>query len=340
MKKGLLIGAGQVALEGHLPAYIQDSFLSREVQIVAAVDHCEENLRACESMLPGIHVYREISQAFINEDVDFVDICTPPHVRLSVIQEAAARGWHILCEKPIATNLHSGLEIQRVLARRRIMFMPCHQYPFSPLWRTVLQQVKDGLIGEVRLAAIEAYRERADPGSRHWRKGWRQRRDIAGGGILLDIGTHYLHLVHLLFGLPISVTARLASLSGQEHDVEDTAVVILDYPAGPVELHLSWAAVKRETRLRIDGTAGSILFDGTTLRVDCGVRQQHWTLSDAMSKSCYFTWYAQLFRRFFDAIGHRLSKQPLVDAITTLRYIEAAYASARQNDTVTLSRRK
>jgi len=214
MIRGILVGAGQVALTGHIPAYVQDSFLSREVKIVAVVDECVENLHACESRLPGIRGYRNVEDAFANEDAHFVDICTPPHVRLDVIRQAVSRGWHTLCEKPLAIDLRAALEIRELLDHQHIVFLPCHQYPFSPLWRTVLEQLQEGAIGDVRLASMEAYREHADPGSCHWRAGWRQRREIAGGGILMDIGTHYFHMAHLMFGTPTAVTARTARLGG------------------------------------------------------------------------------------------------------------------------------
>lgn len=338
MIRGMLVGTGQIALAGHIPAYIQDRFLSYEVQIIAAVDVCTENLRACAALLPGIRVYQTIEEAFSNENVDFIDICAPPYVQTAVIREAASRGLHILCEKPIATCLREGLEIQRFLAQHLTVFMPCYQYPFSPLWQAVLKQVQEGKIGEARFVLVEDYRERADPGSPHWRPGWRQRREIAGGGVLLDIGTHYFHLMHLLFGPPVAVTARTACLSHEECDVEDTAVVILEYPTWLVELRLSWVASRRETRLYLAGTAGSLIFDGTTLRADYGKSQRLWTFSGAMSKSAYPMWYAKLFREFFRAIldGQLLTK-PLDDAINVLRCVEAAYASASRGQTVMLA---
>ena len=335
MIRGALIGTGQVALNAHLPAFLDDPLLSRQVQIVAAIDGCDANRRACESRLPGIRGYRTLDDALGKENIDFVDICTPPHVRLDVIRECASRGWHILCEKPLAIDLRTALEIQALVDQWPVVFMLCHQYPFSPLWRTVVEKVRERAVGDVHLASFEAYRERADPGSKHWHAGWRQRREIAGGGILMDLGTHYFHLTHLMFGAPLSVTARTERLLPGEFDVEDTAVVVLQYATRSVEIRLSWAAPKRENRVHLVGTNGSLNYDGTTLRVECGGRGHLWTFPDGMNKSAHSQWYVHLFREFAEAvINRRVSGEALNDAISVLRCAEAAYTSARLNHTV------
>ncbi|MGH7453870.1 MAG: Gfo/Idh/MocA family protein, partial [bacterium] len=93
-----------------------------------------------------------------------------------------------------------GLEIQRYVAARRIVFMPCHQYRFSPLWRTASQLVHEDQIGHIHLAQFEVFRLHADPGNKHWITGWRTDPRIGGGSIIFDIGTHYFDLVLSLFG--------------------------------------------------------------------------------------------------------------------------------------------
>lgn len=115
-------------------------------------------------------------------------------------------------------------------------------------------------------------------------------------------------------------------------------MVVLDYPARLVEVRLSWAAHRRENRLHLVGSAGSLTSDGTMLRLDCGERHHLWTFPDAMSKSAYPVWYAELFKEFFRAIFERhVSSQALENAISTLRLVEAAYASASCNKAIWLA---
>ncbi len=340
MIRGALVGVGNAALLGHLPAYLEDPWLRSHVQIVAAADRCAPNLGSLRGRVAGIRTYEGLDDLLERgEEIDFVDICAPPNVRLDVIREASRRGWHILCEKPLATRWAEGLEIQRALEDHPVVFMPCHQYRYSPLWRAVARILADGVLGEVRLAQFEVLRTGADPGSPNWRAGWRRRREIAGGGVLFDIGTHYFYLVISLFGMPVAVTARTARLLSPEDDVEDTAFVILDYPRRQrlVEVNLSWAAAKRENRFRIIGSAGSLESDGDTLRLTRGTTTETRSFEGAMAKAAYPKWYAELFREFSKAVlDGAPSPEPLSEAVNALRCAESAYASAESGRLIVL----
>ncbi len=189
MLRGALIGAGNAAIDGHLPAYLHDAWLQKKVEIVAAADLAEGNLALLQARMPSLKIHRSAAKLLAAEELDFIDICAPPHVHPYLIRLASQRGCHILCEQPLALDLAEGLEIQRCVAARRIVFMPCHQYRFSPLWRTVSQLVHEDQIGHIHLAQFEVFRLHADQGNEQWIAGWRTDHRIGGGGIIFDIGT-------------------------------------------------------------------------------------------------------------------------------------------------------
>jgi predicted dehydrogenase len=176
-----------------------------------------------------------------------------------------------------------------------------------------------------------------DPGSPHWRTGWRRRSEFAGGGIVFDMGTHYFYLLRSLFGLPLSVTARAARLGREAGDVEDTAFVTLDYGARLVQLTLSWAARRRENRFRIVGERASLEWDGDAL-VREGPDPCSLPFAQAMARTAYPSWFAALFREFAQAVLEaRASPEPVTDAIDALRCAEAARASAACGRTIRLA---
>ena len=183
MLRGALIGAGNAAMNGHLPAYLSDAWLRERMEIVAAADLSEGSLTMLQARMPSLRIHRSAAKLLAAEDVDldFIDICAPPHTHPYLIRLASQRGCHILCEKPLAVDLTEGLEIQRCLAPRRIVFMPCHQYRFSPLWRAVSQLVYEDQIGHVHLAQLEVFRLCADPGSERWKADWRTDPRFGGG---------------------------------------------------------------------------------------------------------------------------------------------------------------
>ncbi|MDZ7343274.1 MAG: Gfo/Idh/MocA family oxidoreductase, partial [candidate division KSB1 bacterium] len=326
MLRGALIGVGNAAINGHVPAYLDDPWLRQKVKIVAAADPAAENLALLRERLPAVTACRAAEEIFAADGVDFIDICTPPNQHLEIVRMAAQRGCHVLCEKPLAASLTDGLEIHRLVRKRPLVFMPCHQYRFSPLWRAVQHLVRADEIGEVRLAQFEVFRLRADPGSGRWEPGWRTQPHIAGGGIIFDIGTHYFYLAFSLFGLPEQISARVARLAHSGYEVEDTALVILEYPTLLVQINLTWAAEHRENRVRLIGTKGDLELREDHVLLQRGGERREWLIAGASGKAAYPRWYGRLFREFIRKIETAsYSTEYLAEAANTLRCAELCY---------------
>ena len=113
MLRGAIIGFGEVARNGHCPAYTG----SREATIVAIVDRTEERRRTAAESLPGVATFATIEDLAAGAQIDFVDICTPPAWHGEPMLDALARGWNVLCEKPMLLDLVE-LEKARSLARK------------------------------------------------------------------------------------------------------------------------------------------------------------------------------------------------------------------------------
>ena len=95
--RGAIVGFGEVARHGHWPAYAQNV----NIRIVGVVDRTEERRSLAESLIPGVRVFPTLDTLAAEMRVDFVDICTPPALHAGPMREAIARGWHVLCEKPL-----------------------------------------------------------------------------------------------------------------------------------------------------------------------------------------------------------------------------------------------
>jgi predicted dehydrogenase len=135
--RGALLGAGNIALRGHAPQWAGDTLLRREIEIVAVADLAHSNRQAARSFLPTARLYDSAEELLDRERLDFCDICTPPFTHRRLIEQAARRGRHILCEKPLAPTLSDAREIARAVREAGVVFRPCHQYHYSPQWRTI-----------------------------------------------------------------------------------------------------------------------------------------------------------------------------------------------------------
>jgi predicted dehydrogenase len=260
--RGAIIGFGQVARHGHWPAYAN----SREAKIVAVVDRTEERRRTARESLPGVATFATIEELAAGAEIDFVDICTPPAWHGEPMLEALARGWNVLCEKPLLLDLVE-LEKARSLAREsERAVVPVHNWKYAPIVRRATEMLRSGAIGPLRGVEIETLRVQdcaaADPDHPNWR------RDpaIAGGGVLMDHGWHAIHLARHWFGEgPSEIRASLHRPTPK--GVEDEAALTLVFPSGHAKIFLTWRANVRQNTMRLIGERGEIAIDDDTLNV-------------------------------------------------------------------------
>jgi predicted dehydrogenase len=260
--RGAIIGFGEVARHGHWPAYAD----CREAKIVAVVDRTEERRQAARESLPGVAIFATIEELAAGAEIDFVDICTPPALHGEPMLDALARGWNVLCEKPLLLDLVE-LEKARSLARESgRAVVPVHNWKYAPIVRRATEMLRSGAIGQLRGVEIETLRIQdcavADPDHPNWR------RDpvIAGGGVLMDHGWHGIYLARSWFGEePIDVRASLHRPTPKE--VEDEAMLRLVFPSGHAKIFLTWRADVRRNAMRLVGECGQIALDDDTLNV-------------------------------------------------------------------------
>jgi predicted dehydrogenase len=261
--RGAIIGFGEVAQNGHWPAYGK----SHEAKIVAVVDRTEERRQIARRSLPGVATFSTIEELAAGAEIDFVDICTPPALHGEPMLYALAQGWHVLCEKPLLLDSVE-LEAVRALAKRSgRAVVPVHNWKYAPILRRATKLLRSGVISHLRGVEIETLRMQdcavADPD----RPNWRRDPAIAGGGVLMDHGWHAIYLAHSWFGdEPLEVRASLHRPTPKE--VEDEARLTLVFPSGHAKIFLTWRADERRNTIRLIGERAEIAINDDTLRID------------------------------------------------------------------------
>lgn len=334
MLRGALIGLGNIAVRGHIPAFLSDGVRS-SMQIVAVCDLVEQNRARAAELLPGARFYGELNALLRSEEIDFADICTPPHTHADYLRACAAAGIDVICEKPLAERYDAVAPLRSALLGSNVAFVPCHQYKFSPLWRTIRDLIAGGDLGEVTLAQFGVYRLRADSGTAAWNPEWRTSRNLSGGGILVDTGAHYFYLAQYFFGMPLRIAATLKTLKHREYGVEDTALVTLEYPGSVMQISLTWAAAQRANAVAIAGTKANLFYDGRRLlrSDDAGVREI--PMPDVSDKSQYVAWYASLFGEFLRRVRNNDASTDLLDeASNVMKLLDLSYRSSDEGRTL------
>jgi predicted dehydrogenase len=220
-----VVGTGSIFRGAHLPAYLSvpeaklyafyDSVPQKaeEVREIARKLYEEEAKRAEEmgnsekakTLREDASDFR-VSSSFeeLCENVELVDICTPPNTHSKLAIEALERGVNVMCEKPMALTYLDCLEVCEVVERTGRLYQHNENFIFDSLWYSLRKAVEGGIVGEPLLMIIPAAH-----GGPEWAS-WFWQGEIAGGGALLDNGIHAITCAWFIIGLdkePVMVEA-------------------------------------------------------------------------------------------------------------------------------------
>src|SRR5271163_1375850 len=179
-----LIGAGGIS-GAHAGGILKHQ---DKIECVALCDVSEENLEKRAQQLGGTP--KRFSDwkkmlAEIGPEIDAVDICLPHHLHGPAIFDAAAAGKHILCEKPMCTNLEEGDRIVAAVKKAGIIYMSAHNQLFTPALREMKRMIDAGELGKVYwIRSQDAFIVPADVLQGQWRSQIKHQ----GGGELIDTG--------------------------------------------------------------------------------------------------------------------------------------------------------
>lgn len=140
--KGVCIGAGYFS-------HFQYEAWTRieEVEITAFCNRDPERAAAIREKYGVEKCYADYREMFDAEKPDFVDVITPPGSHQGICAEAAKRGIHIICQKPLAPALDQAREIVANAEAARVRFMVHENFRFQPWHREIKRQIEAGAIG-------------------------------------------------------------------------------------------------------------------------------------------------------------------------------------------------
>jgi predicted dehydrogenase len=167
-------------------------------------------------------------EALERDDVDIIDLCTPPSLHLEQITAALAAGKHVVCEKPLVASLRDCDVVAAAEAASAGRLMPIFQYRFGNGLQKVKALVDRGVAGPAYTASVEvAWRRRAE----YYAVPWRGRWATELGGVLLSQAVHAIDMLTYIAGPPAKVFARV-STRVNDIEVEDCAAISLELADG------------------------------------------------------------------------------------------------------------
>jgi len=146
-----IIGAGRVARR-HLYGYRKTG----KAVVVAIADPDLKKRAKAQRRWRIPNLYSDFGEMLKQERLDMVSVCAPPRFHFAAVLAAAEAGVKaVLCEKPIARNLHEADEMIRVCRERGVRLAIGHQRRFAPQHQLAKALLEQRTIGALRHVIAE-----------------------------------------------------------------------------------------------------------------------------------------------------------------------------------------
>ena len=304
--------------------------------------------------------------------VEAVHVCTPNGAHEEMVLAALAAGKHVYVDKPLGRNAQETARMAQAEAASDRTCQVAFHNRFFPSALRAKALLEEGALGEIlcfrghylHSGSIDPQRPFA----------WRFDREAAGGGCLLDLGSHLLDMMYFLLGLPEAVHCVTRVLHPQRWDpqgvlhpvtAEDYAVMALRLPNGALgtaEASKIAAGSKDGLHLEIHGTRGALVlsmdeadtlqyFDAQAPELPLGGLRGYTAIQTGgrypapggafppgRSATGWLRGHAHCVYTFYDALYQGVPGSPsLADGHRVQTLLDAAYASAREGRWVEIS---
>jgi len=204
------------------------------------------------------------------DGIEAVSIVTPNHVHYEAAVEFLKRGIHVICDKPLTSNLTDAKKLKAAADDSEALFILTHNYTGYPMVRQAREMVANGELGDIRIVQAEYPQdwlteavEQQGAKQAVWRTDPAQ---SGAGGSTGDIGTHAYNLACFISGLELGSLAADLDSFVEGRRLDDNAHVMLRFKAKGAEkpakgmLWCSQVAPGHENglKIRVYGTRGGI----------------------------------------------------------------------------------
>jgi predicted dehydrogenase len=313
-----LIGCGRIS-QVHLQC------LSKEplAKLVAVAD-TDKKASSSTAEAFGVKGFQDAAEMINAMKLDAVIVCTPPSSHRPLSELALGSGVHVLCEKPLSLSAEDAQAIIETAKRSNKVLMMASKFRYVQDIIRAKNIMESGILGEIILFENE-FCSRVDMKNR-----WNAKAEVAGGGVLIDNGSHSVDIVRYLIG-PIVDLKALYGKKWQQLEVEDTCrLFVRCFDGTMASIDLSWSIHKENPYfIHVYGTAGTL---------EIGWKNGRYRQSEKLDWVVFGSGYDK-----FQAVGAQLHNfirtihgedHPVItpeDAIESVRVVQSAYRSANHD---------
>ena len=190
----------------------------------------------------NIYNYQNFDTIAKNKDIDIIYIVLPNSMHHEFTLRAAKAGKHVLCEKPMANSAKDCEEMIAACKKAGKQLAVAYRLHFEPHNQEMMRLGQQKVFGKVKLVEASFGFKIGDPTQ------WRLKKDLAGGGALMDVGIYVIQGARYVTGEePISVTAQEVKTDPVKFkEVDETITWQMKFPSGVITSCLTSYAANTE----------------------------------------------------------------------------------------------
>jgi predicted dehydrogenase len=274
----------------------------------------------------SIYNYENFDEIAHNPAVDAVYVALPNSMHAEYTIRAAKAGKHVLCEKPMSTNVAEAEAMIAACKSANVKLMIAYRCHYEPTNLRAIKLIRDGALGKVQ-AIDSSFGFNMGPNE------WRTNKKLAGGGPLFDVGIYSLNACRYLTGEEPEHIAAFASTI--DHDprfaeVEENVSWTTKFPSGIVAACNTTYGANMPGYYRVYGSKGwlqvdnAFVYEGLHLRANFSGTQLD-ELNPAKDPSHFTAEAAHFSANILDGTEPRT---PGEEGLRDMRYITEIYRSA------------
>jgi predicted dehydrogenase len=320
-----VIGLGRIA--SHFMPAVRSTTTSQITGLVSGHRDKAERI-AAEYGVPAssIYSYENFDEITRNPAIDAVYVALPNSMHAEYTIRAAKAGKHVLCEKPMSTNVADAEAMISACKSAKVKLMIAYRCHYEPTNLKAIQLIRQGAIGQVQ--AIES-----TFGFNIGRGEWRLNKKLAGGGPLFDVGIYSLNACRYLTGeepVHISANASVIEHDGRFDEVEENVSWTMKFPSGIVASCNTTYGANMEGFYRVHGSKGWLEVDSAFVYEGLRLRAEYeGTKLDEPNPARDPSHFQAEAEHFSHCIQNGLEpKSPGEEGLRDMRYISQIYQSA------------
>ena len=230
---------------------------SGQLRIAACYSRSDEKRKAFAGKF-GCRAAPAYEAILADHSIEAIINTTPNSAHLETTCAAARAGKHVFLDKPIANTVADGRAIAAVCRHSGVVLAIGYQRRRESQFRWIRERIDEGVFGKLVNAEANISRDRA---GKIDLESWRYTADGMPGGVLLQIGIHYVDVLEYLIGPVKAVSSMLAQLV-LPGDNPDVASLIVEHENGALStINASYASASEHYVMNIYGKEASAYYD-------------------------------------------------------------------------------